>query len=115
MPETRNHPEMPAPPAGPVANPLFRLLLAADRTADRTPEAVYTAVREIESMAGQNAIAQLGAQIHALDAKLSAQIQTLGARIDAVDKQFRVIRTFLFVLLATQTTIFGVLLNLLGR
>ena len=84
-------------------------------------------------MAGQNAIAQLGAridaldarrgaqiqeliaQVHALDAKLSAQIQTLGARIDAVDKQFRVIRTFLFVLLATQTTIFGVLLNLLGR
>ena len=111
MPETRNHPETPAPPAGPATSPLFHLLLAADRN----PEAVYTAVREIESMAGQNAIAQLGAQIHALDAKLSAQIQTLSARIDAVDKQFRVIRTFLFVLLATQTTIFGVLLNLLSR
>ena len=36
MPETRNHPEMPAPPVGPAANPLFHLLLAADRN----PEAV---------------------------------------------------------------------------
>ena len=58
----------------------FRALLAAGGE----PEAAYNAAEEVRSMAGENAVAQLGARIETLGARIDTVHAELGARIDAV-------------------------------
>ena len=73
-----------APPASAAAdNALFRALLAAGADA----VTAYTAVREMESTAGQNVVVQFGAQVQALTTQvqaLSAQVQALATTLDRV-------------------------------
>ena len=80
---------------------LFRLLLTRGDDAEQ----VYTAMREIGSMAGATAVQQLTALIQATAAEQNANLQTMGAqlssRIDSVEKELRRIWAFLFLLLAT--------------
>ena len=87
-------------------------LKAPGKPAKRDPRQVYTAMREVESMAGQGVVAQLTAlirttaaeqttQFQAAIAELAAQLQTTNARLDSVEKQLGRIWTFLFLLLGT--------------
>ena len=83
------------PPGFPAGGALFRALLAAGVD----PAAAYTAVREMESMAGQSVVTQLGAQIQAgqsVVTQLGAQIQAgqsdlaqLGAQIQSFASEVR--------------------------
>ena len=108
MPETQNDPLAAASPETPEAGALFQLLLSGKGD----PRQVYTAMREVESMAGQGVVAQLTAlirttaaeqttQFQAAIAELAAQLQTTNARLDSVEKQLGRIWTFLFLLLGT--------------
>ena len=108
MPETQNDPSAAASPETPEAGALFQLLLSGKGD----PRQVYTAMREVESMAGQGVVAQLTAlirttaaeqttQFQAAIAELTAQLQTTNARLDSVEKQLGRIWTFLFLLLGT--------------
>ena len=108
MPETQTEPPAPGPPETPEAGALFQLLLSGKGD----PRQVYTAMREVESMAGQGVVAQLTAlirttaaeqttQFQAAIAALTAQLQTTNARLDSVEKQLGRIWTFLFLLLGT--------------
>ncbi len=119
MPETQNDPSAAASPETPEAGALFQLLLSGKGN----PRQVYTAMREVESMAGQGVVAQLTALIRttaaeqttqfqaaiaertaplqAAIAELAAQLQTTNARLDSVEKQLGRIWTFLFLLLGT--------------
>ena len=96
---------MPDPtPGGPTSTPneeprtgaLFQVLV----TGERDPTAIYTAMREVESMAGRSVVTQMSSEI----AQLSSQIETVGsrleARLDSVDRQLRLVWSFLFTLLA---------------
>ncbi|MDE2661109.1 MAG: hypothetical protein OXI45_12975 [Acidobacteriota bacterium] len=65
------------------------------------PEQVYTAMREVETMAGQNVVAQLTALIRTTAAEQNAQFQTVNARLDSVEKQLGKMWTFLFLILGT--------------
>ena len=98
-------------------------LKAPGKPAKGDPGQVYTAMREVESMAGQSVVAQLTALIRttaaeqttqfqaaiaertaplqAAIAELTAQLQTTNARLDSVEKQLGRIWTFLFLLLGT--------------
>ena len=72
------------PPGSPAGGALFRALLAAGVD----PAAAYTAVREMESMAGQSVVTQLGAQIQAgqsVVTQFGAQIQGLATNLDRVE------------------------------
>ncbi len=89
---------------------LFQVLV----TGERDPTAIYTAVREVESMAGQNVVTQLSSQIEMVATRLEARLDAVDARFDAVetrfdavdtrfdsiDKHLRLIWSFLFTLLA---------------
>ena len=108
MPETQTEPPAPGPAETPEAGALFQLLLSGKGD----PRQVYTAMREVESMAGQGVVAQLTAlirttaaeqttQFQAAIAELAAQLQTTNARLDSVEKQLGRIWTFLFLLLGT--------------
>ena len=119
MPETQTEPPAPGPPETPEAGALFQLLLSGKGD----PRQVYTAMREVESMAGQGVVAQLtalirttaadqaaqfqaaiaeqNAQFQAAIGGLTAQLQTTNARLDSVEKQLGRIWTFLFLLLGT--------------
>ena len=97
MPETQQEPAAAAPSQAPDAGALFRLLM---RRKD-DPEQVYTAMREVETMAGQNVVAQLTALIRTTAAEQNAQFQTVNARLDSVEKQLGKMWTFLFLILGT--------------
>ena len=101
MPDVQSEKAQGKSDAPPESGALFRLLVAGNRDAGQ----VYTAVREIESMAGQTAVQQLTALIRATAAEQTAQFQTgltaVNARLDAVEKQLGRIWAFLFLLLAT--------------
>ena len=111
---------MAAPPSqSPKAGALFQVLTR--RKSD--PEQVYTAIREIESMAGQSvvaqltalirttaaeqntqfqaAIAELTARIGDVDSRLTTHTEATVARLDSVEKQLGRIWTFLFLILGT--------------
>ena len=129
MPETQTEPPAPAPPETPEAGALFQLLLSGKGD----PGQIYTAMREVESMAGQSVVAQLTALIRttaaeqtaqfqaaiaertaplqAAIAELTAQLQTTNARLDSVEKQLGRIWTFLFLLLGTLTTLLTTVLR----
>ena len=80
---------------------LFRVLV----TGNRDPEAVYTAVREVESMAAVTTVAQLCAKIETVAERLGGEIREVNARLDSVNRQLRLMWTFLFALMAAVTTI----------
>ena len=74
--------ETPGPPgSGPAGGALFRAML----TAGVEPAAAYTAVREMESMAGQSVVTQLGAQIQALATTLERLENRLEDRLANVE------------------------------
>ncbi len=73
----------------PRTGALFQVLV----TGERDPTAIYTAVREVESMAGQSVVTQLSSQIETVGSRLEA-------RLDSVDRQLRLVWSFLFTLLA---------------
>ena len=81
-----------APPASAAAdNALFRALLAAGADA----VTAYTAVREMESTAGQNVVVQLGAQVQALGGQVQAlatQVQALATTLDRVIHDLAIVK-----------------------
>ena len=105
--------------AAPAEGALFDLLVSGGHR----PAAAYTAVREIEAMAGQSVVTELRAEIrtvaqelraeirsavqelrteiHTVDARLTAHIETTNARFDSVQRQLNLIWTFLILLLGT--------------
>ena len=89
----RNVQQKPQPTA-PRPEPSLEFLV----TGDRNPTAIYTAVREVELMAGRSVVAQLGAQIETLGARMETQF-------DSINRQLRLIWTFLFTLLAMMVTL----------
>ena len=106
----RRHPgdsdvETPGPPnSGPAGGALFRALLAAGVE----PAAAYTAVREMESMAGQSVVTQLGAQIQGLATTLERLENRLEDRLQNVENRLENLET-LKTDVATLTTDVAVL------
>ena len=116
MPKTQKNP---SPRAATQSGALFQLFTS--RKGD--PEQVYTAIREVESMAGQSVVAQLTALIRTtaaeqnaqfqaavaeltarigdVDSRLSTHTETTNARFNAIEKQLGRIWTFLFLILGT--------------
>ena len=94
MPATQKNP---LPPTPTESGALFQVLMS--RKGD--PAQVYTAIREIETMAGQSVVAQLTALIQTTAAEQNAQFQTLNTRLGSVEKQLGRIWTFLFLILGT--------------
>ena len=105
MPTTQKNP---LPPAATESGALFQSLMS--RKGD--PAQVYTAIREVETMAGQSVVAQLtalirttaaeqNAQFQAAIAESTAQLQATNTRLDSVEKQLGRIWTFLFLILGT--------------
>ncbi len=112
MSEIQEHPPPPGPTERPEAGALFQLLTSGNRDSGQ----VYTAIREIESMAGQSVVAQLTALIRStaaeqtsqfqaaigdVDSRLTTQTETTNARLDSVEKQLGRIWTFLILILGT--------------
>ena len=119
MPETQKESMATTPSRPPEAGALFQVLTS--RKADARQ--VYTAIRELESMAGrgvvaeltalirttsteqtaqfQAALAEVTAQIGAVDSRLNTQTETAHARFDAVEKQLGRIWAFLILILGT--------------
>ena len=111
--------ETPGPPnSGPAGGALFRALLAAGVE----PAAAYTAVREMESMAGQSVVTQLGAQIQGLATTLErlenrlddrlqnvenrlANLETLKTEVAVLKREVRLIWAGLFLAVPTLTAI----------
>ena len=125
MPEAHKEsiPTTPNPPPG--AGALFRLLTKGNGA----PEEVYTAMREVETMAGQSVVAQLTALIQTTASEQTAQFQAALAeqnsqfqgrignvevRLDSVEKQmgrmWTVLVLILGTLLGTLTTVVTTLL-----
>ena len=104
-----------APPgSGPEGGALFRSLLAAGVE----PAAAYTAVREMESMAGQSVVTQLGAQIQGLATTLErlenrlenletlkTDVATLTTDVAVLKREVRLIWAALFLAVPTLTAI----------
>ena len=93
---------------------MFRALLAAGVE----PAAAYTAVREMESMAGQSVVTQLGAQIQGLAATLDRMetrlenvetrlesLETLKTDVAVLKREVRLIWAALFLAVPTLTAI----------
>ena len=112
MSEIQEHPPPPGPTERPEAGALFQLLTSGNRD----PGQVYTAIWEVESMAGQSVVAQLTALIRStaaeqtsqfqaaigdVDSRLTTQTETTNARLDSVEKQLGRIWTFLILILGT--------------
>lgn len=113
MPDVQSERTQGKPDAPPESGALFRLLVTGNRDAGQ----VETAVREVESMAGQTAVQQLTALIRVTAAEQTGQFQTgltaVNARLDAVEKQLGRIWTFLFLLLGTMVGALTTLLTTL--
>ena len=103
MPDVQSERTQGKPDAPPESGALFRLLVTGNRDAGQ----VETAVREVESMAGQTAVQQLTAlrpdsrYCGGTDRPIPDRIDGSQARLDAVEKQLGRIWTFLFLLLGT--------------
>ena len=96
------------PSAAPAPGALFDVLVGTDRR----PQAAYTAIREIETMAGQSvvtelraeirsAVQELRAEIQTVDSRLTAHIETTNTRFDSMQRQLTLIWTLLILLLGT--------------
>ena len=103
----------------PAQGALFDVLVGGDRR----PRAAYTAIREIEAMAGQSVVTELRAEIRSVaqefraeiqsavqelrtevrkvDSRLTAHIETTNARFDSVQRQLNLIWTILILLLGS--------------
>ena len=79
MPDPTTETPAETPPAGNAPGALFRVLV----TGNRDPEAVYTAVREVESMAAVTTVAQLCAKIEAV----AERVDTVAERLDSVNRE----------------------------
>ena len=108
MPDPTTETPAETPPAGNASGALFRVLV----TGNRDPEAVYTAVREVESMAAVTTVAQLCAKIETVAERVDTVAERLdsvnremNARFDSVNRQLRLIWAFLFAVMAAMTTI----------
>ena len=115
MPDPTTETPAETPPAGNASGALFRVLV----TGNRDPEAVYTAVREVESMAAVTTVAQLCAKIEtvaervdtvaerldSVNREMNARLDSVHARFDSVNRQLRLIWAFLFAVMAAMTTI----------
>ena len=119
MPETQETAVAAAPSQSSEAGALFQVLTSRKGV----PEQVYTAIREIESMAGQSVVAQLTALIQTtaaqqnaqfqaavaeltarigdVDSRLATHTETTSARFNSIEKQLGRIWTFLFLILGT--------------
>jgi len=87
--------ETPGPPgSGPAGGALFGALLAAGVD----PAAAYTAVREMESMAGQSVVAELGAQIQSFAGEVSSDLQEVKSRLSGVESCLPEVRSDVAVL-----------------
>ena len=97
-----------------LSQPAGGALLAAGAE----PAAAYTAVREMESMAGQSVVTQLGAQIQGLATTLErlenrlqnvenrlANLETLKTDVAVLKREVRLIRAGLFLAVPTLTAI----------
>jgi len=98
--------ETPGPPgSGPVGGALFRALLAAGVD----PAAAYTAVREMESMAGQSVVAELGAQIQSFAGEVRSDLQEVKSRLSGVESGLTEVRSDVAVLKKEVRLIWGAL------
>lgn len=119
MPATQKNPLPTAPQAASESGALFQSLVSRQND----PEQVYTAIREIESMAGQSVVVQLtalvrttaaeqaaqfqaaiaesAAPLQAAIGELAAQVQATNARLNSVEKQLGRIWTLLFLIVGT--------------
>ena len=90
--------ETPGPPgSGSTGGALFRALLAAGVE----PAAAYTAVREMESMAGQSVVTQLGAQIQGLATtldRMATRLENVEIRLENVENRLANLTTDVAVL-----------------
>ena len=75
MPDPTPGGPTPTPNEEPRTGALFQVLV----TGERDPTAIYTAMREVESMAGRSVVTQMSSEI----AQLSCQIETVGSRLEA--------------------------------
>lgn len=66
-------------PTAPVKGALFDLLVSGDRQ----PRSVHTAVREIESMAGQSVVTETRAEIRTVAQEHRAEMQTMAQELRA--------------------------------
>ena len=80
MPDPTPGGPTPTPNEEPRTGALFQVLI----TGERDPTAIYTAIREVESMAGQSVVTQLSSQIETVGSRLEA-------RLDSVDRQLRLV------------------------
>ena len=98
--------ETPGPPgSGPAGGALFRALLAAGVD----PAAAYTAVREMESMAGQSVVAELGAQIQSFAGEVRSDLQEVKSRLSGVESGLTEVRSDVAVLKKEVRLIWGAL------
>ena len=95
---------LPPPGSGPAGGALFQALLAGGVD----PATAYTAVREMESMAGQSVVTQLGAQIQGLATTLDRMESRLDNRLENVENRLENLET-LKTDVATLTTDVAVL------
>ena len=80
------------PGSGSAGGALFRALLAAGVE----PAAAYTAVREMESMAGQSIVTQLGAQIQGLATtldRMAIRLENVETRLENVETRLENLET----------------------
>ena len=103
MPDPTPGGPTPTPNEEPRTGALFQVLV----TGERDPTAIYTAMREVESMAGRSVvtqmsseIAQLSSQIETVASRLEAGLDSVDRRFDSIDRHLRLIWSFLFTLLA---------------
>ena len=82
------------PGSAPAGGALFRALLAAGVE----PAAAYTAVREMESMAGQSVVAELSAQIQSFASEVRKDLQEVKSRLSAVESGLAEVRSDVAVL-----------------
>ena len=98
--------ETSAPPGSrPEGGALFGVLMAAGVD----PGAAYTAVREMESMAGRSVVAELGGQIRSFASEVRSDLQKLETRLSGVESRLTEVRSDVAVLKREVRLIWGVM------
>ena len=73
----------------PGTGALFQVLV----TGERDPTAIYTAIQEVESMAGRSVVTQMSSEIAQLSSQIKTVADRLEARLDSVDTRFDAVDT----------------------
>ena len=98
--------ETPAPPAsGPAGGSLFHALLAASVE----PAAAYTAVREMESMAGRSVVTELSAQIQSFAGEVRNDLREVKSGLAEVRSDVALLKSDVAVLKKEVRLIWGAL------